>query len=141
MQFRFVVAIDFDGTIAESINGPPTRVMPGAKEALIKIRKLGGKIILWSGRCNKRMIEHLFDELGINVLAEMTTFIKEHQIPYDEIANESVDAKPFADFFIDDKSIPPFIGDWEAAYAQLETTVNAPGFKSMLDQFRFLRGE
>ena len=96
-----ILAIDFDGTIHNYKHPKPGRrmgdVIPGAKEALIKLRSRGYKIIIhtvFSG-----------DEREQKVVED---WLKYYGIPFDEVTNR----KPNASFYIDDNGLR-FNGDWE----------------------------
>lgn len=95
-----IYAVDFDGTLAESVwpgIGAPNKALI---HHLIKRRRDGNKIILWTCRCGKRLEEAVswcnsnglkFDAVNEN-LSEMI----EH------FDNDS--RKIFADVYIDDKA-------------------------------------
>lgn len=96
-----IYAVDFDGTLCESvwpgIGSPNTALI----KHLIKRRREGNKVILWTCRCGSRLEEAIswcrrfgleFDAVNEN-LPEMI----EH------FGNDS--RKIFADVYIDDKAI------------------------------------
>ena len=121
-----IIAIDFDGVIAEVNNNwiPGTPNVPGClvKNADVYIRKLhedGHKIIIWTCRG------------GYNLyLAEQ--FIEKHDIPYDRI-NDNVDGhydkfkhntrKVHANIYIDDNQIGG-IPSWEEMYEIIRKKAN-----------------
>lgn len=95
-----IYAVDFDGTLAESVwpgIGKPNRALISH---LIKRRREGNKLILWTCRCGDRLEEAVtwcsyhglnFDAVNEN-LPEMVEFY----------GNDS--RKIFADVYIDDKA-------------------------------------
>lgn len=95
-----IYAVDFDGTLAESVwpgIGKPNRTLISH---LIKRRNEGNKVILWTCRCGDRLEEAVtwcsyhgmnFDAVNEN-LPEMVEFY----------GNDS--RKIFADVYIDDKA-------------------------------------
>lgn len=96
-----VLAIDFDGVIHDFKNPKPGRrmgdVIPGSKDAIIKLRSKGYKIIVhtvFSGDDRERKV--------------VEDYLKYYQIPFHEVTN----AKPRADFYIDDNGLR-FEGNWD----------------------------
>ncbi len=100
------IAVDLDGTILEydgwkghSHFGKP---LPGAKEALQKLKEQGFLIIIWTTRNNKE---------------EIARYLREQGIPFDYI-NENPFGPPdgsnkiYADYYVDDKAVE-FRGDWQ----------------------------
>lgn len=94
--------IDFDGTIAYDAYPEIGELIPGAKETMIKIKELGGKIAIWTCRTDQWAID------AVN-------FLNMHGIPYDKF-NKPFDEhvnlyggdnarKVFADVYIDDRAI------------------------------------
>lgn len=107
------LAVDFDGTIVAL--GPQGRhlsleeseLIPGVKEALAELKKLGFRIIIWTVQDNKSGIE---------------AFLKEHGIDFDHF-NYNPDQptsspKIIADRYIDDRSMQP---DWPKVVRELST--------------------
>lgn len=115
---KFIIAIDFDGVIAEINNNyvPGTPNAPGklVKDADKYIRQLyndGHQIIIWTCRGGQNLY-----------LAEQ--FLSDHNIPYNRI-NDNVEShynrfkhntrKVHADIYIDDNQIGG-IPSWEEMY-------------------------
>jgi hypothetical protein len=102
-----VVAVDVDGTILSEKDGS---LLPGAREALERLRATGWRIVIWTHRVN---------------LDEVKADLKRHRIPYDHINEDpETDANGFSrkvyfDATVDDKAVP-FDGDWAAAIGALE---------------------
>ena len=93
------VAVDFDYTLVKR-----DTLIPGAKEAMQKLRDMGYNIIIHS--CNNR--DWIARVLNTN------------NIPYDYIWDSSLDrGKPIADWYIDDRAIG-FRGDWDAVVKEIE---------------------
>ncbi len=99
------IAVDFDGTIVEHQYPKIGKVMPFAFSTLIELQKLGHQIILWTYRAGKE-------------LEEAVSFCKTNGIEFyavnknypDEVFDDSVSRKIFADIYIDDRNIGGFPG-------------------------------
>ncbi len=99
-----VIAVDFDHTlIAENAFGEVTP-MPGAREAMEKLRADGHRIIIHTCRIG------IAADRGF--LRQEVRFIEDvlddFQIPYDEIW---LGPKMVADYYVDDRAVS-FEGDW-----------------------------
>lgn len=95
MKFESI-ACDFDHTIVDG-----DKPLPGAKEALQKLRDMGYKIIIHS--CNDyEWIQRVLND---------------NDIPYDEIWDRL--GKPICDAYIDDRGIG-FAGDWDSTLTELQ---------------------
>ncbi|MEM2174495.1 MAG: hypothetical protein QXI58_02580, partial [Candidatus Micrarchaeia archaeon] len=80
---KFIVAVDFDGTI---VKGDPGREpFENVKEALEKIKKIGGLIYIYSNRTNPETIDEVLEKTGINPAEEMLDILHLYEIPYDKI--------------------------------------------------------
>lgn len=102
MGRKYVIyAVDFDGTLCESVFpgiGPPNKALI---QHLVKRRNQGNKIILWTCRCGKR-------------LKEAVEWCGKYGLEFDAV-NENLPEiierygndcrKIFADVYIDDKSV------------------------------------
>lgn len=95
-------AIDFDGTIAYDAYPNIGRLIPGAKETMLKIKELGGEIVIWTCRTDQWA-------------TDAVNFLNMHNIPYDKF-NKPFDEhvniyggdnsrKIYADCYIDDRSL------------------------------------
>lgn len=117
------IAVDFDGVIAEFSDSIEDfgEIIPGVREALSKLPRLGYKIIIHTARpSNNGHLERLADYLTME------------GIPFDEI-NTNFDCewksiKPIADLYIDDRACR-FEGDW------MKTLEDAKRFLG-LEEFR-----
>ena len=104
------IAIDFDGVLhlySKGWNGgeiydPP---VPGAKEAMEKLKEAGHTLYIFSTRSNKIFRKN--DPVDHN--KAMKKWLEEHEIPFDKMWTFG---KPMADVFIDDRAIG-FRGYWE----------------------------
>lgn len=111
------VAIDLDGVILEYVSpwngvfhfGDP---IPGAAEAMEKIRKLGYRISIYTTR-NNIMAECNRGWDSVTLTNMVREQLDKHGIPYDHIAL----FKPMARYYIDDRAIR-FV-DWEDTLNQL----------------------
>jgi hydroxymethylpyrimidine pyrophosphatase-like HAD family hydrolase len=113
-----LIAVDFDGTIADfkfpAIGDPK----PGAREALEAFRAMGYRIMIYTCRTS-RYYPEIFatsDDYNENVMGRTTVvamknWLDEHQIPYDDIDDGSL-GKPLANVYIDDKGLR-FSDNWE----------------------------
>lgn len=106
---RFRIVIDVDATLAEV--KPPDRSYaelapkPEVVEKLREYRALGFYIIIFSSR-NMRTYENNVGLLQANTLPVLLDWLKQHDIPFDEIHV----GKPwcgFDGFYVDDKAIRP----------------------------------
>lgn len=89
--------IDFDNTIVENDKENNLgKLLPGAKEALDKLKADGWEIVIYSGRANTPKGED-----------EIRDFMRESDLPYDEIFV----GKPIGAYYIDDRNI--VFTDWK----------------------------
>ena len=96
------VCIDLDATLCDSAAGYAEALpMPGAREALRRLRESGWLVVLYTAR-------------HFNHWQTTTEWLRAHDLPYDQI----VFGKPPARYYVDDRAIP-FQGDWEALCARL----------------------
>ncbi len=111
------IAIDFDGVLhlySKGWNGgeiydPP---VPGAKEAMERLKEAGHTLYIFSTRSNKIFRKN--DPVDHN--KAMKAWMEKHEIPFDKIWTFG---KPMADIFIDDRAIG-FRGDWEETVKEVE---------------------
>jgi hypothetical protein len=99
------LGVDWDNTIFNTSGYPdytPTTPIPGAKEGLEKIVKMGYKVVVFTARpwSDLYLLKYL---------------IKEYKLPVDQI----ICGKPLFAYMIDDKNIE-FDGDWAKALAKLK---------------------
>lgn len=93
------IAIDFDHTIVHY-----DKPIPGAKEALQKLRDSGYYVLIHS--CNNR-----------DWIAKV---LNTYEIPYDYIYDSAHDiGKPIATWYVDDRAIG-FRGDWNAVLEEID---------------------
>lgn len=116
------LCIDFDGTICEHQYPKIGALKPGAKAALDLFKSLGYKITIYT--C--RTCHHHYDVFGGDPsqptlerqhVLEMIQYLKDNQIPYDEIDDGSK-GKPLADAYIDDRGIE-FKDNWPQIAARI----------------------
>lgn len=85
------LAIDFDGVIHDKDHPIEGRRMggpiDGSKEALIRLKQLGYRIVIFSVWADKPKV--------------ISDWMNYYQVPFDEITN----IKPQAKYYIDDKAI------------------------------------
>jgi len=101
-----ILAIDFDGTIHDFKNPKPGRrmgdVIVGAKEAIIKLKSKGYKIIIhtvFSGDDRERKV--------------VEDYLNYYGIPFHEVTNQ----KPRADLYIDDHGL--FFQNWDDTLSEI----------------------
>ena len=103
-----ILAVDMDETIIQS---DTEELIPGARDALLALQKLGWQIVIWT--CRGDVGGHTKDILD------------RHGIPYDAI-NENIDGikdksrKIVFDAVVDNKNVD-FNDGWEAIVGELET--------------------
>jgi hypothetical protein len=102
-----VLAVDLDGTV---IDPETEELIPGAKDALLMLHKLGWKIVIWTARGNAaEYVPHIMNR---------------HGLPYDAV-NENLEGdddksrKIQFDAVVDNKNIDLADG-WEEAVRELE---------------------
>lgn len=133
---RCIICIDFDGTITD---GDPSLVLrSGAKEYINKLSDVA-YIWIFSNRSNPEQRNEIRRRYGVDCLEEMIDVLNREGIRYDRIlTEEDVEMKAPYDFIIDDRSVPPFDGDWKKAYEYIMMKINEPGFESMIDKFEWV---
>lgn len=111
-QTPLVIAVDFDHTIAHNIWPELGTPLSGVQETLQKLKYDGHHIIIWT--CRE----------GDDVCCKIPTWLKEHNIPWDQINEHHPEILDFyvkdtrkilADIYIDDKNLgglPP----WDQMY-------------------------
>ena len=141
MEKKFIVGVDFDGTITSDVNWEFNfKLRPYSLDALIGIKGLGGLIWIYSGRSNSQMRDEVLIRHGVDCYEEMVEKLQEFEIPYDKILTpeDLKYGKPICDFFVDDRSIG-FKGDWKWIFEEIKKKVEDPSFESYLDKFEFLK--
>jgi adenylylsulfate kinase len=111
----FIVAIDFDGVIAQydGYKGddhflPPK---PWAKEAIDVLRAHGIKVIIWTCRNNEAQLKEYLDKFGIGYDAINADVHPEIKSP------DQISRKVLADVYVDDRAVH-FI-EWNSAMEQI----------------------
>ncbi|MFN8258591.1 MAG: hypothetical protein U0W24_23075 [Bacteroidales bacterium] len=99
------IAVDFDGTIVEHQFPKIGKVKPFAFSSLIELQKLGHQLILWTYRSGKELEEALdfCKENGLEFYAVNKNYPE-------EVYDNSISRKIFADIYIDDRNIGGFPG-------------------------------
>jgi histidinol phosphatase-like enzyme len=95
-------AIDFDGTIVEHAWPNIGKLKPGAKTAVARLKDAGFHILIFTCRANPPD-GGKFDDPDATKLKDMVRFLKEHDIPFDDVWTGA--GKPFATAYVDDKAI------------------------------------
>jgi len=101
-----IIAIDFDGTIVSNDFPEIGKEFPDAIDTIKKLKEVGYKIILWTCRTGQSF-------------NEAKAWLDKRDL-YFHAYNEHLEnefkvngRKVFADIYIDDRSFPPFDGDWK----------------------------
>ena len=120
-DYLSTIVVDFDDTIcvfnAEHFNEDLScsGLVPGAKEHIIKLAKVGFRIVISSARNNS-----VFGGFSGKAHRNMHRFLEDNGIPYDHI-DLGTDGKPIAYRYVDDKAIgcpktESGIVDWPRVY-------------------------
>lgn len=117
---RFVIAVDFDGTIVEDAYPKIGKPKMFAFETLKRLQDDGHRLILWTYRSDLRLKEavEFCKKNGIEFYAVNKSF-PEEQFDY------SKSRKIHADIFIDDRNIGGFMG-WGEIYQTLYNSNGLP---------------
>jgi FMN phosphatase YigB (HAD superfamily) len=95
-----VVLVDFDGTLypwGYMFSNPDP--LPGAVDALCRLKEAGYQIVIFTSRLSTRWLEHE-DEVWYDHIDYIKALLKRDGIPYDEITAEKLPAE----HYIDDKA-------------------------------------
>jgi ribonucleotide monophosphatase NagD (HAD superfamily) len=112
------IAVDFDGVLHGyskgwsdgSIYDPP---VPGAKEAMKRLKEQGHTLYIFSTRTNPMFKNK---DASADQKKAMEAWMGEHDIPFDKVWTFG---KPMADLFIDDRAIG-FRGQWEQTLREVD---------------------
>lgn len=109
LQGKDKIAVDFDGVLHGYSKGWQDgsiydKPVPGAKEAMLKLKEMGYFILIFSTRGNST-----YRKIGTDPKSAMENWLKKHEIAFDEICTTG---KPRAKMYIDDRAIN-FSGKWE----------------------------
>ena len=109
-----IIAVDFDGTIAEDRYPGIGKPMPFAFETLKMLQGDGHRLILWTYRTGKKLNEavEFCREHGIEFYAVNKGF------PEEDMQHPDTSRKIHADLFIDDRNFGGFPG-WGVIYQKL----------------------
>lgn len=110
------VIIDFDGTLCKEEFPKVGSLEPFVREALQRIKKLGYLIKIHSCRTATYWKDGNRDQ-HIKIIEQ---FMKENELPYDEIIVDLNMDKPVAHFYVDDRAVS-YTGDWLEVVEQIET--------------------
>ena len=113
LKEKYIIAVDFDGTIVEDAYPEIGKPRIFAFETLKRLQEDGHRLILWTYRCNKKLDEAVVfcKENGIEFYAVNKSF------PEEEFKGD-VSRKIMADLFIDDRNIGGVYG-WGEIYQML----------------------
>ncbi len=111
------IAIDFDGTIVEHKYPKIGKTKPFAFETLKALQKQGHDLILWTYRAGKELDEavQFCKENGIDFFAINSSYPE-------EIMDNSISRKIYADIYIDDRNIGGFLG-WSTIWKAINEDV------------------
>jgi len=106
---QMIFCIDFDGTITELGYPEIGKEKIKAIETIIRLQRAGHKIVIWTVREGKRLKEAVEWLKSRGVFPDFVNFTR----GCERSTFETPDIRKFdADYFLDDKSFPPFSG-WE----------------------------
>jgi hypothetical protein len=110
---KLIIAIDFDGTVVDDAYPKIGKPKLFAFETLLRLKKDGHRLILWTYRSGQRLEEavEFCKENGLEFYAVNKSF-PEEQLDYTK------SRKIHADIFIDDRNIGGFMG-WGEIYQML----------------------
>jgi hypothetical protein len=125
-----LIAVDFDGTVVNADRPyadvtTPLVFMPGAKEALLALKRAGHTLLLWSARSNRALLytpewdplvrkgvrkPHLPKWAGTRELNwaryfQMLRFLDTALPGVFAAVDDGLQGKPLADLFIDDRAL------------------------------------
>lgn len=108
--------IDFDGVISQYQNGwnngkLSDDLMPGAKESIDELQKMGYEIVIFTTRASKVHNVKPTSEVLVKALEK---WLKQNDINYDHITAEKLGAT----FYVDDKGI--HFTNWKATMNQIK---------------------
>jgi hypothetical protein len=146
-----VIAIDFDGTIVEQGHAyddvtSPLVLMPGAKEALLALKKAEHLLILWSARASRWLLYNpSYDPLvrvgkrrmnvaqwekarPLNVARyqQMLAFVAKELPGVFDAIDDGAAGKVSADLFIDDRAIKYGEGLSGLSWANIKRAYGSP---------------
>jgi hypothetical protein len=104
-----MIAVDFDGTIAEHRFPEIGDLKKGVVEGLKALQEMGFYILIYSCRTCKWFPEAFNPDnevLDMNrkCIRDMVEFLDKHGVPYNEI-DDGTKGKPLCDLYIDDKGL------------------------------------
>ncbi|MFC2110710.1 BT0820 family HAD-type phosphatase [Bacteroidota bacterium] len=110
---HLIIAVDFDGTIAEDKYPKIGEPMLFAFETMKKLQQQGHRLILWTVRTGKRLDQAVdfCKKNGIEFYAVNKNY------PEEILDCKTTSRKIYADIFIDDRNVGGFIG-WGNVYQQ-----------------------
>ena len=124
-----IIALDFDGTLVREDDyadtAKPLRFLPGAKEALVALKRAGHTLVLWSARSNRALLyTPSWDPLvraGVRKVnlarwraerpvhqaryRQMLAFVEQELAGIIDAVDDGLQGKPTADLFIDNRAL------------------------------------
>lgn len=133
MKDKFIIAVDFDGTIVEDAYPNIGKPQLFAFDTLKRLQNDGHRLILWTYRHGSKL-----DEAVAFCKTNGIEFYAVNQSFPNDIYEGKMSRKIAADIFIDDRNIGGFIG-WGKVY-QILTKEEAPNLKKKKKSiFSFLK--
>lgn len=120
------IAVDFDGTIVENCYPQIGKPMPFAFETLRALQRKGCTLILWTCREGR-----LLDEAVAFCAKKGVEFYAINKNHPDEEERGVLSRKIDAEYYVDDRALPPFMG-WGETFQFL-----FPDEKNLLKKKRF----
>lgn len=117
-ESRHDVLVDFDGTLSRfkyPDMGPP---IPGAREFLQELRRMGLRIVVWSSRLSPQF--RVTAERNA-MRKEIMEWLDKHDMPYDSV-DHGTSGKRLAMAYVDDRGVAAGVDiPWEDALDRVRT--------------------
>ena len=125
MKKKYIIAVDFDGTIVEDRYPKIGKPFPFAFETLRLLQRDGHRVILWTYRSGEKLQEAIdfLHKSGI------TPYSVNSSYPEERFDESQASRKINADIFIDDRNLGGFPG-WGVVYQKLSGGIPPEARKS-----------
>lgn len=141
-----IVVVDFDGTVVEADASPP-RLLSGAREGLLALRRAGHVLLLCSARANRASLEDpRLDPLvragvrraptpsawererawSLARYREMCAFVSRELPGVFHAIDDGMQGKPIADLYLDDRALRMGPGPGAVGWARVAEAFGEP---------------